>query len=126
MTAKGRTTKTVADREELFRLLKGVPCADCGGTFPDYVMEFDHVRGEKQSHVADLRFYAAEKILAEARKCDVVCSNCHAIRTHARKQYVNHRYGIAGPVESEPDQRAFGFKRPARICADVRTPRSDR
>ena len=27
--------------------LKRVPCADCGVEYPPYVMDFDHVRGEK-------------------------------------------------------------------------------
>jgi len=66
---------------------KSVPCGDCGHRFPPYVMDFDHVRGAKVSDVSamarDGRPY--EVVLAEIEKCDVVCANCHRIRTHDRE-----------------------------------------
>jgi hypothetical protein len=61
---------------------KSKPCADCGQCFPPYVMDFDHVRGEKSYNVSYLIGSASEKKLrAEIEKCDVVCANCHRIRT---------------------------------------------
>jgi hypothetical protein len=42
-------------------------------------MDFDHVRGEKLGCVPQMS--SVERILAEAAKCDVVCANCHRIRT---------------------------------------------
>ena len=76
----------VAERRELIQQLKSVPCADCGVQYPPYVMDFDHLR--------DKEFNISEKICGfgvnikrlqdEVAKCDVVCSNCHRIRTHAR------------------------------------------
>ncbi len=66
--------------------LKRKPCADCGQNFPSCVMDFDHVRGKKEFNIATgLRFKGIQQILAEVAKCDVVCSNCHRIRTHGRK-----------------------------------------
>jgi uncharacterized OB-fold protein len=62
--------------------LKSVPCMDCGRSFPPYVMDFDHVRGRKSYEISRVRSMA--KVLAEVGKCDVVCSNCHRIRTHSR------------------------------------------
>lgn len=44
-------------REKIRKLVeqaKDVPCADCGGRYPSFVMEFDHVRGRKSGNVADL------------------------------------------------------------------------
>lgn len=72
------------------RELRRVPCADCGGMFPPYVMDFDH-----RDPAAKSFSVAADKVLlknrleleAEIAKCDIVCANCHRIRTAA--QYAN-------------------------------------
>lgn len=61
---------------------KDVPCMDCGGRFPSVCMDFDHVRGEKVGNVATMIGLSVAKIEAEIAKCEVVCSNCHRIRTH--------------------------------------------
>jgi hypothetical protein len=62
---------------------KNRPCTDCGHSFPYYVMQFDHVRGEKLFNIgANYAGVTREKLIAEIEKCDVVCANCHAIRTH--------------------------------------------
>lgn len=48
-------------------------------------MQFDHRPGEaKVAGIARLKNFNHEKLLAEIAKCDVVCANCHAIRTAAR------------------------------------------
>lgn len=62
------------------------PCADCGCVFPHYVMDFDHVRGEKVSNVACLtnRNVARKQVWDEIEKCDLVCANCHRFRTFRR------------------------------------------
>lgn len=61
---------------------KSVPCADCGGRFPSVCMDLDHVRGEKRFNVAqgvyDRTF---SEVVEEVAKCDVVCANCHRVRT---------------------------------------------
>ena len=65
--------------------LKSGPCADCGQTFPPYVMDFDHKDWtDKEAEVAAIKFGRWELVLAEVAKCDLVCSNCHRIRTHHR------------------------------------------
>jgi hypothetical protein len=63
------------------------PCADCGGEFPPYLMDFDHVRGEKLDNICGMRMrtMSREAILAEIEKCEVVCATCHRARTHARR-----------------------------------------
>ncbi|QBI18700.1 hypothetical protein ER308_03445 [Egibacter rhizosphaerae] len=66
-------------------LVKTRPCADCGGRFPPYVMDFDHVRGEKRWNLsASVRRVSPEELAAEVDKCDVVCANCHRLRTYGR------------------------------------------
>lgn len=73
---------------EFIRNLKdGKPCADCGKPYPYYVMDFDHVRGKKVvelSRLATRKGWSEKKILVEAKKCDIVCANCHRLRTHKR------------------------------------------
>lgn len=62
------------------------PCLDCGKFYPYYVMDFDHVRGQKHKNVMELiPSLSKKKIDEEIAKCEVVCSNCHRIRTHMRK-----------------------------------------
>ena len=67
---------------------KSQPSADCHGTFQYYVMDFDHREGElKLAHVASLASsLSLKRLLDEIEKCDVVCANCHRIRTHMRGQ----------------------------------------
>lgn len=74
-------------RKDKIDILKSVPCMDCGITYPPHVMDFDHVRGEKLFEIglALSRNKAMPKILLEIEKCDVVCSNCHRIRTYNRR-----------------------------------------
>ena len=65
---------------------KSRPCADCGVTYPPYVMDFDHVRGNKLREIGVMRgTVSTQVLLAEIAKCEVVCSNCHRIRTHRRR-----------------------------------------
>lgn len=63
------------------------PCADCNTLYPAVCMDFDHVRGKKSENVASMVYRGASnlKILEEITKCDLVCSNCHRIRTQTRR-----------------------------------------
>ena len=80
-----RRRKYRKDLREFVDILKNKPCTDCGQVFPPYVMDFDHRRGEiKIGNVGTLisqtRFTKA-KLIEEISKCDLVCANCHRIRT---------------------------------------------
>ena len=65
--------------------MKAAPCADCGGRFPPEAMDFDHVRGEKTWSICQMRNYTISRIKEEMAKCDLVCANCHRIRTHVSR-----------------------------------------
>lgn len=70
-----------------FRDLKmSRPCADCGSYFPHPCMQFDHLPGApKRDNVGTLmRFSSKQLILAEIEHCELVCANCHALRTFYR------------------------------------------
>lgn len=70
--------------------LKSAPCVDCGKVYPPYVMHFDHVpgRGIKLFNIGawtgGRTVSTMESLLEEIAKCDLVCANCHAIRTWER------------------------------------------
>lgn len=74
--------------KELIREAKNVPCMDCKNTYPYYVMDFDH-RENKEFDVSRGHQVGKQRVLDEIAKCDVVCSNCHRIRTWQRLQAQN-------------------------------------
>ena len=65
---------------------KNKPCMDCKKQYPYYVMDFDHVRGEKKFNlsIAGRWLPNIQTIIDEIKKCDIVCSNCHRERTFNR------------------------------------------
>ncbi len=67
---------------------ESTPCADCQQSYPYYVMDFDHLPEHiKEFNIGDYKNSTTNisKIIKEIEKCDVVCSNCHRRRTHARQ-----------------------------------------
>lgn len=85
--ANGKTSEYRFKRREWYRKYKSeTPCVDCGCCFSAECMDFDHV-GNKTKQVSHLVTggYSAEAIRKEMEQCDLVCSNCHRIRTCARK-----------------------------------------
>jgi hypothetical protein len=68
--------------------VKNRPCADCGSIYPYYVMDFDHRPGTiKLFNIGGCyQRFTRSRIVSEIEKCDVVCSNCHRIRTFERGQ----------------------------------------
>lgn len=68
--------------------IKSGPCGDCGRCFPICCMDFDHREGEiKSGNVGSMfaHHYSRELIEREIEKCDLVCANCHRIRTQKRR-----------------------------------------
>ena len=69
------------------RQLRHVPCLDCGKSLAPHQMDFDHREGEAKSFnltAGRAMLMSRAALLEEARKCDVVCANCHRIRTQKR------------------------------------------
>lgn len=72
---------------------EGKACTDCKAVWPWYVLEFDHTGEQGKSHTVSMMVhkYWREKdwhiIEAEIAKCEIVCRNCHVIRTHTRGQW---------------------------------------
>ena len=72
----------------MIRKAKDKPCADCGQRYPSYVMDFDHVRGVKRFNIGAPGRRTAGVVAVEIAKCDVICANCHRIRTHSKNNLV--------------------------------------
>jgi hypothetical protein len=82
--------KARARRSELRRLVaehKDSPCLDCGRRYPAVCMDFDHRPGEvKRFNIAAGvgQSQTPARMLSEIAKFDLVCANCHRIRTARR------------------------------------------
>jgi hypothetical protein len=72
--------------EWLLNLKRGRPCTDCGRFFPPQILQWDHLPGAlKLGNIGtDLRGRSRQEILDEIAKCELVCANCHVIRTFRR------------------------------------------
>lgn len=97
--AKQNANKKVrmnAIKSYLRELKERTPCMDCGNTYPWFVMDFDHVNGKKSSEISLMvkNGLARWRILSEVTKCEVVCANCHRIRTF-------NRAGLSSDAEME-------------------------
>ena len=63
----------------------GGKCIDCGFEGPPYVFDFDHRDPSQKEFAISQGIVSYEKLLKEAEKCDLVCSNCHRHRTHIQR-----------------------------------------
>lgn len=77
----GPKRQALVDRMTAFK--EATPCVDCAARFPACCMDFDHRGLDKHEEVGRLvaRCRPWEVIAAEIDKCDLVCANCHRIRT---------------------------------------------
>src|SRR5436190_17298325 len=79
-------------RQDFIEWLKSIPCQDCHQCFPPECMDFDHRDGEsKLGIIATMKTLLIDKLQAEVMKCDLVCSNCHRIRTRKRMNKFRRR-----------------------------------
>lgn len=77
-------------REWITSLKRDISCKDCAGVFHPAAMHFDHLPGYvKVAGIREMvnRFPNRALIEAEMAKCELVCANCHAVRTYERGQY---------------------------------------
>lgn len=72
--------------QEFYIKARSKPCADCGKQYHWVVMEFDHTGNDKFMNVSLMKKngYPIERLKEEINKCDLVCSNCHQIRSYIR------------------------------------------
>lgn len=87
---------------DLLAALKAKPCADCGGRFDPVCMDFDHRPGETKKNDVSKMLDRVDAMIAEIAKCDLVCANCHRLRT--KKRMAEHEAG------KPSEQLALGIK----------------
>ena len=85
---KDWSIKRQADFHTWVRGLKAAPCGDCGMSFPPEAMDFDHIGTDKTMNVSAMWSYSREKVLEDMSKCELVCANCHRVRTMSRKAVI--------------------------------------
>lgn len=76
----------VRDWLDAYKVARG--CVDCGYNAHPAALDFDHIGDSKTINVCNAKSIAQAE--AEIAKCEVVCSNCHRIRT-VRRMGVRHR-----------------------------------
>mgnify|MGYP001009485643 CR=1 FL=1 len=74
---------------------KSFPCLDCNNIFLPVCMDFDHINKDKSNYVSCLKSGNIAKLIAEIKKCELVCANCHRIRTASRRPNKNKNKTIA-------------------------------
>jgi hypothetical protein len=106
MKIRERRMNVYERNREYVRKVKDAPCMDCGQSYPYYCMDLDHVRGEKAFNIAAKLHYATKLVVEEVAKCDVVCSNCHRIRTALRGDQLWEKRKVS---------KEFAYPRPQRV-----------
>ncbi|MHB8632245.1 MAG: hypothetical protein ACYC9W_09990 [Candidatus Limnocylindria bacterium] len=83
---RSRTAYASARGAWLRSLKAGRPCTDCGRVFEPQVMQWDHLpQFEKIGDISGgFPGRTEDEILREIAKCELVCTNCHTIRTFTR------------------------------------------
>lgn len=87
--SKFKKARRVTIRDQYFEIKKSLQCAVCGNA--DFrVLDFDHK--DRESKEFDVGYgiskgYSIEKIKKEIDKCQVLCANCHRIKTWDEKEY---------------------------------------
>lgn len=77
-------------RQWLIDLKTGRACTDCRRVYPPAAMQWDHLPGRvKLGDVSALCALSREVILAEIAKCELVCVNCHTMRTAVRAGWIS-------------------------------------
>jgi hypothetical protein len=78
-----RRRAIITSRLDAIKLERG--CVDCGFNGHPVALEFDHLPGSgKVANISHMRGGSWAAVEAEIAKCEVVCSNCHRIRTTER------------------------------------------
>ena len=100
------------ENRRLVRALKDQPCADCGLRFPTEAMDFDHLE-EKTAEISRMVYAnGVETLRIEITRCEVVCANCHRIRTAKRRAT---REGALRALESPTSPRKMSQRDVAQL-----------
>ncbi len=82
------------ERKERFVQQFGGACHDCKQTFPTCAFDFDNI-DSSPGHISISKLMrdnaSDERIQEELKRCELVCSNCHRIRTQNLYETLKYR-----------------------------------
>ena len=81
-----KTKRSLKYRLEFYDWLKKQECTDCGEK-NFRVLELDHQRDKSYNISERISYTPFKTIMKELEKCEVVCANCHRIRTARQFNY---------------------------------------
>lgn len=76
-------------QKEVYEILLAAPCVQCGEARPE-CLEFDHIDPTSKVAAVSTMVYrreSREKVLEEIAKCQVLCANCHRIKTARERNW---------------------------------------
>jgi hypothetical protein len=69
----------------VYKMKKG--CAICGYNRHGCALDFDHVdASNKVAAVSRLTLGSIKKLFLEIRKCQVLCKNCHSVKSYTQER----------------------------------------
>ena len=97
-TAEKQKKKGIDKKLQLIKMLGEVKCGKCGYDKNLSCLSFHHRNPNERSFGLDQRIcsmYSMKRLIVEAKKCDVLCLNCHI-------DYHNPQHRLVGPAGLEP------------------------
>ena len=86
-SARNAAERAAANLAFLNELKLEAGCADCGYRGHPAALDFDHLPGSSKIRgLARMLLVSRATLLAEIAKCEIVCANCHRIRTWNRRR----------------------------------------
>ena len=82
-----RTNGFLADRRKSLIRWMGGKCVGCG-LEDEVVLEFDHIDRKSKSFLLSAVGTKWSRLLEEAKKCQLLCANCHTKKT--KSELRNH------------------------------------
>lgn len=90
LSAKKWRGKKALEFRDFLNQVKSAPCVDCNLQYYPWQLQFDHTDPSlKEFNVARMYIKNKGTILKEIAKCEIVCANCHTMRTFKRKGLIN-------------------------------------
>jgi hypothetical protein len=96
---KAAARRRVDNRKMMDSIKMRLGCSLCGYNAHPRALQFDHIdpdtkyrtKSGKLVHPSDMVGLSQSAILDEIAKCQVLCSNCHAIRSHEESHFLSRK-----------------------------------
>lgn len=91
-TYVARNHRRMRENVAFLEQFKSRPCEDCGNIYPSKVMDMHHRESEdKEALISQLvRKTTLPRLKRELEKCDLLCANCHRLRTFYSGVRISH------------------------------------